>query len=1084
MRRLAAKFSGVVLACMLLLGFVSVAPALAESPWWHLTSGARPTVLPTEGEGTIVVSASNLSALEIDGASEPVKLTDTLPAGVSVSSISGVAGLFGAGPVECSSSIVGSSTVVLCTFEGTLPPYELLEVRIRVKVEAGAVSGALNRMSISGGGAPSLSASRPVTIGSSNTTFGVEQYEFTPENADGSPATQAGAHPFQLTDTLFLNAGPEPEAGRVRPPALVKDLHFKIPPGLVGNPIPFPQCTATQFFPITAFISGCPTDTQIGVARVTFFEPQVFGLTTVVAPLYNLVPARGEPARFGFVSLLFPVVLKTSIRTGGDYGVTVTVPNITQVPAFLASQVTFWGTPGDPRHNAARGGDCLGGGLVVGTGCTSPEDTVSAPFLTMPSVCGNPASEPLESSVTADPWTNPAAVTEPALYRWHDSSGTPLALDGCNKLGFEPSISVAPDGPNASTPTGLTVGLHVPQEEILTPKGLAQSDVKDTTVTLPAGVQISPAGADGLMSCSLEQASLQTAGSPTCPEASKIGTVEVKTPLLSEPLEGAAYLATQDANPFGSLVALYIVAEDPVAGVVVKFAGKVSPDPVTGQLVATFENTPPLPFSELKLHFFGSARAPLSTPALCGSYTTTASIAPSSGGAPAEPSSTFDITSGPNGSSCADPLPFAPSLTAGTTSNQAGGLSPFTMTMSREDGQQNLKAIALHMPPGLSGTLTGVPLCGEAQADAGTCGQGSLIGHTTVSVGLGGDPFTVTGGQVFLTGPYRGAPFGLSIVNPAKAGPFDLGTVVVRAKIEVDPHTAELTITSDSSGPYAIPPILDGIPLQIKHINVSIDRPGFTFNPTNCDKLQITGSLSSIEGATSTLSVPFQVTNCAALAFKPKLAVSTSGKTSRASGASLGVKLTYPLGPFDANIKSVKVDLPKQLPSRLTTLQKACTAAQFEANPAGCPAASLIGHAKATTPILPVPLEGPAYFVSHGGEAFPSLIVVLQGYGVTVDLVGTTFISKTGITSSTFKTVPDVPVGSFELNLPEGKFSALAANGNLCKTKLALPTAFVAQNGAEIHESTKIGVTGCPKVKAAKVHKKARKPSGRKGGKR
>jgi hypothetical protein len=400
------------------------------------------------------------------------------------------------------------------------------------------------------------------------------------------------------------------------------------------------------------------------------------------------------------------------------------------------------------------------------------------------------------------------------------------------------------------------------------------------------------------------------------------------------------------------------------------------------------------------------------------------------------------------------------------------------MTMSREDGNRNLKAIELHMPPGLSGVLTNVPLCGEPQADEGLCPASSQIGETTVSVGLGGNPFTVKGGRVYLTGPYGGAPFGLSIVNPAKAGPFDVedtplhhpacDCLVVRAKLEVDPHTAQVTVTSDTAGPYAIPQMIEGIPLQIKHVNVTINRPGFTFNPTNCNPLQITGILSGTESASATLPVPFQATNCATLQFAPKFTVTTSGKTSKANGASLAVKLAYPNAPqgSQANIASVKVELPKQLPSRLTTLQKACTTAQFEANPAGCPAASIIGHAKATTPILPVPLEGPAYFVSHGGEAFPSLIVVLQGYGVTVNLLGTTFINKAGITSSTFKTVPDVPVGTFELALPQGPDSALAASGNLCTYKLAMPTEFVAQNGAEIHQSTKIVVTGCPMVKA------------------
>ncbi len=343
---------------------------------------------------------------------------------------------------------------------------------------------------------------------------------------------------------------------------------------------------------------------------------------------------------------------------------------------------------------------------------------------------------------------------------------------------------------------------------------------------------------------------------------------------------------------------------------------------------------------------------------------------------------------------------------------------------------------------------------------------------------MGGDPFSVKGGKVFITGPYEGAPFGLSIVNPAKAGPFDLekstpcDCVVVRAKIEVDPITAQLTVTSDNQGPYKIPTIIDGIPLQIKHVNVTINRPGFTFNPTNCNPMSITGSLSSTEGATSSLSVPFQVTNCAVLGFNPQFSVSTSGKTSRQTGASLHVKLAYPKAPFgsQANIKSVKVALPRQLPSQLKTLQKACPAATFNSNPAACLPESRIGEARATTPLLPVPLSGPVYFVSYGGAQFPELVIVLTGYGTTVDLHAETFISK-GITTSTFRTIPDVPVGTFELTLPQGKFSALAAPyGKLCQTKLVMPTIFTAQNGMTLKQNTRIGVTGCPK-KATKKKK-------------
>jgi hypothetical protein len=1094
-----------VVAGLSLMALVGAAPAAAAAPWWQLTSSVAPTNLPPGGEGEVLASAANIGDAEASG--EPVTIRDTLPAGLAVQSVS----FFLFTPVE---SEFGNeddlksrcSTVlseVTCSFPAnlrSLQPYQRLEIRITVKVETDAPLKADNEVTVDGGEAPRASIRRPVTVQGGPTPFGVESYQLTPENEGGSLDTQAGSHPFQLTTTLGLNQAFTLDRGlnvlEPTAPALVKDLHFNLPPGLVGNPTPIPQCTDLDFTSRLARDPQhnlCPPNTAVGVASVTINEPHSLRLFTRQVPLFNLVPSVGEPVRFGFDVVGNLVTLDTSVRTGGDYGVVVSVNNISQSVNFLSTQVTFWGVPGDPLHDQSRGWECLLGE----PGCSPLGQEHPLPFLTLPTSC----TGSLETSVEGDSWAQPNFLTS-------GPDEPEESLDGCDRLGFEPSIRVAPDGQEASTPTGLTVDVHVPQEVSLDPAGLAGADVKDLTVALPEGVAINPAGADGLEACSEVEIGYEpgkstppgdlrfTSGLPApkeappqpfCPDASKVGTAKITTPILPHPIEGAVYLAAQNENPFGSLVAMYIVAEDPVSGVLLKLPGEVSLNQATGRITATFSNTPQAPFEDAELHFFGGSRAPLATPSRCGMYTTEASIAPWSGNPPANPSSSFDITSGPNGGPCANPLPFTPSLAAGTTSNQAGGFSTFTTTFSREDGNQNLKSIQLHMPPGLSGMLTGIPLCPEAQADAGTCPAASLIGETTVSVGLGGNPFSVKGGEVFLTEKYEGAPFGLSIVNPAVAGPFNLGKVVVRAKIEVDPHTAQLTITSDPSGPYAIPPMLDGIPLQIKHVNVTINRPGFTFNPTSCNPMAITGTLSSIEGSTSALSVPLQVTNCAVLAFKPGLEVSTAGKTSRADGASLAVKLTYPKAPqgSEANIARVKVDLPKQLPSRLTTLQKACTAAVFEANPANCPAASNVGHAKATTPIIPVPLEGPAYFVSHGGEAFPSLIVVLQGYGVTVDLVGTTFISHVGITSSTFKTVPDVPVGSFELNLPEGKFSALAANGNLCKSKLAMPTAFVAQNGVEIHVSTKIGVTGCPRAKKAAKKKAKRKAVGKgKKGKR
>jgi hypothetical protein len=1059
-----------VCAVLTLATLVGSAPAFAAGPWWHLSSDSWPATLPASGEGQVVVLAENLG--DTPAAHQALKITDRLPTGVVPQSVRFSVSAYGAAGSELSGFCTVAGQEVTCElpefFMSFVPfePYDDLELRVAVKVE-GAVSPAQNEFSVSGGEAPAASLERPLSIGSAGPVFGVSNYELAPENADGSPDTQAGSHPFQLTSTLMLNQTADP----TRPPEQAKDLHFELPPGLIGNPTAFPQCTTGQFsaqvgtFP--GIINTCPQDTAVGVANITIDEPRNIGVLTAPVPLFNITPAVGEPARFGFVFAGDPVILDTSVRTGSDYAVVVTVKNITEAANFISSRVTFWGVPGDPTHDRARGWSCIRNEFYVHFGettvpCVPLNQAKPEPFLALPTSC----TGPLQTSIEADSWEQRGVFTQPFV-----AAGEP-ALDGCNKLPFSASISVTPDGLAASTPTGLTVGVHVPQEEALNPKGLAPADVKNTTVALPAGVALNPAAADGLQACSESQVGLSSGLEASCPEASKVATLEINSPLLPNPLVGEAYLAAQTQNPFGSLVALYLVARDPVSGVLVKLAGEVKPDPVTGQLVSTFKDTPQLPFEDLKLHFFGGDRAPLSTPGLCGSYTTTASFQPWSGNEPAGSSSTFDVVSGPNGALCSSPLPFSPSLTAGTTSIQAGGFSPFTMTMSRPDGSQNLQAIRLRMPPGLLGTLATVKLCKEEQANAGTCGPESLIGHTIVSVGVGGDPYSVRGGEVFITEGYKGAPYGLSIVNPAKAGPYDLGKVVVRARIEVDPISAVLTVTTDTTGPYKIPTILDGIPLQIQHVNVSIDRPGFTFNPTNCSPLAITGSLTSDQGSSKDVSVPFQITNCAVLAFKPKLTAKTSGKTSRANGASLSVKLTYPAGPYDANIARVKVDLPKQLPSRLTTLQQACPAATFDANPANCPPASIVGHATASTPVMPVPLTGPAYFVSHGGEQFPELIIVLQGYGATVHLIGSTFIDKTGVTSSTFKTIPDVPVGTFEMTLPQGKYSALAASGNLCTTtKLVMPTSFVAQNGAVIHTSTPIVPTGCAK------HRKAKKAS-------
>jgi hypothetical protein len=507
-----------------------------------------------------------------------------------------------------------------------------------------------------------------------------------------------------------------------------------------------------------------------------------------------------------------------------------------------------------------------------------------------------------------------------------------------------------------------------------------------------------------------------------------------------------------------------------------KVEGTVYANTTTGQLTAKFLNNPQFPFSDLQVDFKGGLRAGLATPQSCGTFTGTSDMTPWS--APftpdATPSSSFDVSWDGNGGACPSSPPLTPAFHAGTSNPNAGQFSPFTLTFAREDREQDLSGIQVKMPPGLLGSIAGVPLCGEEQANAGTCAAASRIGTMTVAAGPGGHPF-YTQGSIYLTEHYEGAPFGLSIVVPTQAGPFNLGNVVVRSRINIDPTTSALTVTSNP-----LPQILDGIPIRLRTANVTIERPGFMFNPTSCAQQHITATISGAQGTTANVSAPFAVAGCAGLKFQPKFTVSTSGKTSKAGGASLDAKVTFPAGAqgSESNIAKFKVDLPKQLPSRLTTLQKACTAAQFNANPAGCPAASVVGTVRVSTPVLPVELTGPAYFVSNGGEAFPNLVFVLQGDGVRVDVVGDTFISKAGITSTTLKSVPDVPFSSFELYLPEGKSSALAANGTLCKSSLAMPTAITAQDGSEIHESTKIAVTGCPKAKkATKKKKKAHKAS-------
>ncbi len=674
-------------------------------------------------------------------------------------------------------------------------------------------------------------------------------------------------------------------------------------------------------------------------------------------------------------------------------------------------------------------------------------------------------------------------------------------MTGCESLHFNPRLTVSaaePEAAGAESPSGLSVDLKLPQEENV--NGLAGADLKEAAVTLPVGFAISPSAAGGREACTPAEIELNDAKAPSCPDPSILGAAKVVTPLLEGPLEGSIYLAQPYENdpafgspehPGGSLLALYLVAEGD--GMLIKLAGRVEADQSTGQLTIRWTNLPQLPIGELRMSLYGGERALLVTPPACGDYEVQSTLTPWSGTPAVAESSNLAIDSGPNGGACPSGG-FAPSFTAGTVNNQAGASSAFSLTLTRRDGEQRFGAFSVKLPPGLLGVVKNVARCPEPQASKGECPQASEIGTTTVGVGPGEDPFYLPeqglpANKVYLTGPIppeganqSGAPFGLSIVVPAIAGPFDLGTVVMRAKVEVDLHTAQLTISSDP-----LPSIREGIPLDIRTLNITIDRAGFILNPTSCAPQRIAGTIASAGGvggvgATSAaVSSPFQAANCASLPFAPKLTALTEAKTSKQDGAYLHVKVVSgPTHPGQANIAKLKVDLPKQLPSRLKTLQKACDATVFETDPAACPATSIVGAGTVVTPMLAGALSGPAYLVSHGGAAFPALVIVLRGEGIEVELEGQMNISK-GVTSAAFRSLPDVPIGTLELVFGMGLHSAFAVNlpaktkRGLCAQTLNMPTAITGQNGAVVKPITRIGITGCPPTRPKRKRKAKRR---------
>ncbi len=1053
-------------------------------------------------------------AIPVPGSSNettgPVTVADTLPAGLRLTSNAGNAswgsGWEGhGGEGGCSSGRAGAS--VTCTTSRQLAPgaaYAPITLHVRVDNSAPLgypPNGGVENTAAAGGGGAETTFTRDGTAIAPAVPFGIAAFRTSVVEALGNPFTQAVGHPFAANASFILNSTVENGGALWPAEGTPKDIETDLPPGFLGNPQNAPKCTLVQVQerPGPGIPTECPADSAVGFVRVALGGEISHGVPRAndtvsdddTYLVYNVEAAPGLPASLAFVDGGAFFALNAKLRSDGNYGVTIGDTASGRVPGnkgVLGVDLTLcsYGITGfaDEAFHVSE---------LPTVACAAPTPGAK-PFLSDPSRCTGPAPS---TTLRAATYQEPSKYVSKSVYNGANlAEGAPNATEsfvtGCSDLQFQPEVefkpgSAAEDGTSqADEPTGASFVLKVPQTD---EAGVnATPELKDATVTLPEGMTVDPSAADGLQACSNAQFGLGSTAEPAepaaCPPAAQIGTVKVVTPLLEKPLEGQVFLGEPECGASGVCTSadaaagrvfrLFLQIRSVERGVIVKLAGHVSANPTTGRLQATFTEQPQLPFSELQLRLNGGARAPLANPQTCGAFTTSTDLTPWSApglgglsgtepiaGTPdATPSSSFNVDWNGAGGACPATMPFSPSFSAGSQNPAAGASSPFAVTAGREDREQDISAITITTPPGLLGKVAQVPRCPEAQAGAGTCGPESQIGTTTVGAGPGPHPFYL-GGRVYLTGPYRGAPFGLSIVVPAVAGPFNLGDVVVRAAIAVDPSTAALTIASDP-----LPQFVDGVQVRLRRINVEIDRPGFMLNPTSCAR-QAVGATIAAQGASFRVTSPFAVGGCPGLPFAPKLTASTQSKTSKAGGASLTVSVAS--APGEANIGKVDLALPKALPSRLTTLQKACTEAQFAANPAGCPAASDIGTAKAITPILASPLTGPAYIVSHGGASFPDVELVLQGEGVEIVLDGKTDI-KRGITYSRFETIPDAPISHFEAVLPEGPHSILAtdipasAHGSLCGRALKIPTILTGQNGKQLVQSTKIAVSGCASV--------------------
>ena len=880
--------------------------------------------------------------------------------------------------------------------------------------------------------------------------FGLEEVEAWISDSAGEAATQAGSHPYELGTYFDVETEDNPELGEV-PVGQIREASGQLPQGLTGSPYAVPQCEAVDFATFTN-IAGvdkpdCEDSSAVGIVHILATTGDGV-LTGLDAPVYNLAPPPGGAARIGFKPFAAaPVTIDVGVNDTPPYNLHFAATNITQQARVLSTEVTLWGNPSDPSHAEDRG-ECA---IVLERGLDSakvegscPVPDLKRPFLTLPRSCEGP----LPFSFDALSWTGDT---------FHAETSTEQGMGGCDKLGFAPTISSEPTSTQAESPTGLDFHLDVPEEGLQDPEGAAPSDIKKAVVTLPEGMTVNPSQAEGLGVCSEAQFEAQRAGTEFgsgCPAASKIGTTEVETPLLEgKILKGSLFVAKPYQNPFGALIALYMTFTEPRLGIGIRLAGKVEPDPTSGRLIATFgdpgHELPQQPFSHFRLHFREGGRSPLITPPSCATYTTDATFTPWANPAhPLSTSASFEIDSGVGGGPCpSGAQPFEPGFEAGTLSNQAGSYSPFLMRITRRDGDQDLTKLSAKLPVGLLARLAGVERCpdaqiaaakaktGEAELASPSCPLGSQIGTLAAGAGVGSE-LTYVKGRIYLAGPYNGAPLSVVEVVPAVAGPFDVGDVVVRQALAIDPRTGQARIDGERSDP--IPHILAGIPLRVREIEATVDRSEFTLNPTSCEPAAIAASLwgggadpfSSLDDSPVSRQARFQAAGCRALAFGPHLSLRLKGGTGRGAHPSLRAVLRPRNG--DANIEKILTRLPRSAFLDQGHIRTICTRVQYAAgggNGERCPKGSVYGHVTAYTPLLDEPLSGPV-FLRSSSHNLPDLVLSLHGL-VDFEAVGR-IDSKHGGIRTIFTQVPDAPVSRVVLRLQGGKKGLVVNSTNLC----------------------------------------------------